>query len=192
MFMAPAHAQETQPGVDLETQGEVGVISEHTDVFPPFDTSTYASQILWLAITFGLFYLFLQRVVLPRIGSILEVRRDRIAQDLDQAAQMKEEADAAIAAYEQDLTEARAKAQQIGQTARDSANAKADTERRRVEAELDAKLDEAESRIASIRDGAMRDVDTIAAETAEAIIEQLSGVRPDDAEVAAAVKAVGK
>ena len=54
--------------------------------FPPFDPSTFPSQILWLAITFGLFYLFLKRVVLPRIGGILEVRRDRIAQDLDQAA----------------------------------------------------------------------------------------------------------
>jgi hypothetical protein len=63
--------------------------------FPPFETSTFPSQLLWLAITFGLFYLFLQKVVLPRIGGILEVRRDRIAQDLDQAARMREESDAA-------------------------------------------------------------------------------------------------
>ena len=43
-------------------------------VFPPFDRSTFPSQLLWLAITFGLFYLFLKKVVLPRIGGILEVR----------------------------------------------------------------------------------------------------------------------
>ena len=53
---------------------------------------------------------------LPRLGGILEVRADRIAQDLDQAARMKDEADAAVAAYEQELAEASAKANAIGQT----------------------------------------------------------------------------
>ena len=74
--------------------------------FPPFDASTFASQILWLVITFGLFYLFMSRVVLPRIASILETRRDRIAQDLNEANRLKDEADQAFATYEQELADA--------------------------------------------------------------------------------------
>ena len=88
--------------------------------FPPFDSSTFSSQILWLAITFGLFYLFMSRVVLPRIGSILETRRDRIAQDLNEANRLKLESDQAFAAYEQELAEARSNAHEIAQTARDA------------------------------------------------------------------------
>ncbi len=106
MFVVSAYAAS-----DDETHTETGVPQEgdHSGAFPPFDSATFPSQILWLAITFGLFYIFLKRVALPRLSDILEHRSDRIAQDLDQAARMKEEADEAIAAYEQELAEGRAK-----------------------------------------------------------------------------------
>jgi F-type H+-transporting ATPase subunit b len=94
-------------------------------------------MLLWLAITFGLFYLFMKRVALPRIGGILEVRRDRIQKDLDRAAGLKEEADAAVAAYEQELADARAKANVIGKEAGESAKAEAEAQRKKVEASLE-------------------------------------------------------
>ena len=63
-----------------ETHTETGVAHE-TTVFPPFDPTHFSSQLLWLAITFGLFYWFMSRVVVPRISGILEGRRDRISGD---------------------------------------------------------------------------------------------------------------
>jgi F-type H+-transporting ATPase subunit b len=118
----PCYAEEVAPAAgeahstDATTaHTETGAEHGGGGLFPPFDTSNYPSQLLWLAITFGLFYLFLKNVVLPRVGGILEVRRDRIAGDLDQAARMKSEADAAVAAYEQELAEAKARANAIGQ-----------------------------------------------------------------------------
>jgi len=198
MFVSPAFAQsagetlvESPPLVENETHTETGAEHGAEAGFPPFDTSSYPSQLLWLAITFGLFYLFLKRVVMPRIGGILEVRRDRIANDLDQAARMKEDADAAVAAYEQELAEARNKANQIGQSARDSAKAEAEAERRRNEAALEKKLAEGEARIALIKEAAMQDVGAIAEETASAIVRELVG-GADKAAVSAAVRAAGK
>lgn len=195
MFTAPAFAQGTEAGPDAgtpqapDTHSEVGVEHDAGGSFPPFDSSTFPSQLLWLAITFGLFYVFLKKTVLPRIGGIVEVRQDRIAQDLGEAARMKEEADAAVAAYEQELADARARANVIGQEARDGAKAKAEAERRKVEAALDGKLSEAEARIALIKDAAMRDVGQIAEETAGAIVRRLVGTDADKAAVSAAVKA---
>ena len=127
MFVTPGYAQETAPAEgERAWRGAMPATRERprrrheAGAFPPFDARPFPSQLLWLAITFGLFYLFLKKVVLPRIGGILEDRRDRIAQDLDQAARMKGEADAAVAAYEQELAEAKAKANAIGQQARDA------------------------------------------------------------------------
>lgn len=204
MFVTPAYGQETAPA-DQAAQPHGDAAAQppaeggaHTEVphgeeahgaFPPFDPATFPSQLLWLAITFGLFYLFLKKVVLPRIANILEVRHDRIAQDLDQAALMKSEADAAVAAYEQDLAEARAKANKIGQEARDKAKADAEAERKKIEASLDEKLSGAEASIAAIKASAMKEVGTIAEDTATAIIEQLVG-KVSKADVAAAVKSV--
>ena len=157
--------------------------------FPPFDPTYYPSQLLWLAITFGLFYWFLKKVILPRIGGILDVRGDRIAQDLDQAARLKNEADAALAAYEQELADAKVKANAIGQEARDAAKAQAEAERKQAEAANEAKLAEAEARIALIKDAALRDVGQIAEETASVIVQELVGAKAEKAAVSAAVKA---
>ncbi|MGO4832915.1 F0F1 ATP synthase subunit B [Rhizobiaceae sp. 2RAB30] len=193
MFVTPGYAEEAAPAADgthAEGQAHTETGPDHSSSgFPPFDSSTFPSQLLWLAITFGLFYLFLKNVVLPRVGSILEVRRDRIAQDLDQAARMKGEADAAVAAYEQELAEARNKANAIGQQARDNAKGEADAARKDVEASLDKKLADAEGHIASIKAAAMKEVGTIASDTATAIVEQLVGGKADKVAIADAVKA---
>jgi F-type H+-transporting ATPase subunit b len=192
MFVTPGYAATTEapaPAGEGTTEAGTEHAGEH-GLFPPFDPSHYPSQILWLAIIFGLFYLFLKRMALPRVGSILEVRSQRISQDLDQAARMKGEADAAVAAYEQELAEARAKANAIGQAATNAAKAEAETKRKQVEAELEAKLAKAEARIAKIKSSALADVGAIAGDTATAIVERLIGVKADKATIDAAVKAV--
>ncbi len=75
-----------------------------TTVFPPFDATTFASQLLWLAITFGVLYYLMARVAVPRIAGIIEDRRDRIASDLDMADRLKTDSEEALAAYEKALT----------------------------------------------------------------------------------------
>lgn len=188
MFVTPGYAEEAAPA-EGEAHTEAGHGAGEKAVFPPFDSSSFPSQLLWLAITFGLFYLFLKNVVMPRLAGILEVRGDRISQDIGQAARMKGEADAAMAAYEQELAQAKSNANAIGQSARDSARDAADAERKKVEAALETKLEAAEARIATIKASAMNEVGSIAEETASAIVRELVGGSVDKAALAAAVKA---
>ena len=193
MFVTSAYAEDAVPAATGEGQTTAGTAvpaegGHGKAVFPPFDPATFSSQLVWLAITFGLFYLFLKKVAMPRIASILDVRSNRIAQDLDQAAKLKGEADTAVAAYEQELAEAKINANSIGQKARDEAKAEADAARKDVEAGLEKKLVEAEARIATIKASAMKDVGAVAETTATAILESLVG-KADKGEVAAAVKA---
>jgi F-type H+-transporting ATPase subunit b len=185
----PADTHAAQPAGEVHTETGVAHGEEAgSGVFPPFDQTTFASQLLWLAITFGLFYLLMSKVVIPRIGGILETRHDRIAQDLDEASRLKAEADAAIAAYEQDLASARTKGNAIASTARDEAKAKADAERAKIEASLQDKIAGAEARIAEIKAKALADVGTIAEETTAVLVEQLLGAKATKAEIASAVK----
>ncbi|KJS17639.1 MAG: ATP F0F1 synthase subunit B' [Hoeflea sp. BRH_c9] len=187
--VTPAQAQsDPAEGTHSET-GLPGGETHGGGVFPPFDSSTFASQLLWLAITFGLFYLLMSRVIVPRIGGILEHRRDRIAQDLDEASRLKEEADNAIAAYEQELADARKKASAIAETAREKAKAAAEAERASTEAGLSAKMADAEKSIFAIKAKALADVDTIAEEAATDMVKHLLGGSVTKAEVAAAIRA---
>lgn len=170
------------------TGTEVPADAHGSSGFPPFDPSGFASQLLWLAITFGLFYYLMAKVVLPRIGGILEVRSDRIAGDLDEAERLKRESDEAIAAYEQALAEARQNAHAIALETREKLSVDMDAKRAASEAELSVKLAEAEERIAGIKAQALEQVGDIATETTQEIVAVLIGGTVDQAEAAAAVR----
>ena len=164
--------------------------AEHGGAFPPFDSSTFASQILWLAITFGLFYVLMSKVVLPRIGGILEARSEKIARDLEEANRLKADSEAAGAAYEKSLAEARQKAQAIASQTRSALNAALDAKRHEADSGLAAKIAAAETTIAGIKAKALTEVDGIAVETAEALVSALTGETVGRDDVAAAVAAV--
>lgn len=175
------------------TNSEVGTPAGNSAgaEFPPFDTSTFASQLLWLAIFFGAFYYLMAKFVLPRISDILEVRSDRIAQDIEEANRLRQESDEAFAAFEQEMAEAKNKAHAIAQEARDKAKAEAEAERRVMEAELAQKLAAAEAEIAGIKQAALSEVGAIAEETTALMVKQLLGGKLSKAEVRQAVTQVG-
>ena len=159
----------------------------HEKVFPPLDPTTFAPQLVWLAITFVVLYLIMSRVALPRIGTVIEERRDRIASDLDEAEQTKKDTEEAIAAYEQALAEARARAHSIAQETRDKLGAEVEAERAEVEQQIAAKMSDAEARILASKESALAHVNEVAATTAEAIVKELIGGKVTTAELNAAV-----
>ena len=176
------------------TTSEQTPASEHGAGFPPFDRTTFASQLIWLAIFFVALYLLASRVALPRVGSILAERRGRVSRDLDAAQRMKEESDAAHVAYEKALAEARARAQAIAGETRAKLAAQAEEKRKALESSLGAKLAEADKSIAATKAAAMTNVRAIAQEAAAAIVARLTGVDagPQGAAAAAAVDAAIK
>lgn len=164
----------------------------HTEVpakksFPPFQSETFASQLFWLAICFIALYLLMAKVALPRLGGIIDARRNRIADDIAEASRHRKEADAALAAYEQALTDARNRAQTVANETRDRLNAQSEKARHALEAKLNAKLAEAERTIAATKTAAMSNVRGIAADTAGAIVQRLIGIAPSGAAVESAV-----
>ena len=59
-----------------DTTAEVGHDAGHI-AFPPFDTSTFPSQIVWFLLIFGAMYYYLSRRFLPAVGGVIESRRAR-------------------------------------------------------------------------------------------------------------------
>jgi F-type H+-transporting ATPase subunit b len=159
---------------------------------PQLNPLDWGPQIVWLLITFGILYLLMVKVALPRIGSVIEARAARIAGDLAAADKLRRETEEAIAAYEQALAEARQKAHAIIEEGR--AKLKEDTaaERGRLEHDLAKKSAEAEARIDQAKSAAMKDVSAVAADVAADIVRRLIGVAPAKAEIEKAVETVRK
>src|SRR5260370_29035745 len=132
--------------------------SEHGKSFPPFEKQTFASQLVWFTLTFVVLYLLMSRIALPRIGSILEDRRKHVDNDLAEAQQLKDASDAAIAAHEKALAEARGRAQTLANQTREKAAAAAELRRKEGDAKLGAHIAEAEKTNAGTRAAALAHV----------------------------------
>ena len=103
---------------------------------PQLVPEDWAPQIIWLLISFGLLYLLMVYVVLPRIGKVIEARADHIAKDLAAAEALRRETAEAIAAYEQALAEAKQKAHAIVEEGRAKLKAETNAERAKLDKEL--------------------------------------------------------
>jgi F-type H+-transporting ATPase subunit b len=169
-----------------ETKAHTEAPAGHSG-FPPFQTEYFPSQVVWLTLTFILLYVLMSRIALPRVGAIIADRSRRVADDLKAAQGLKEQSEAANAAYEKALADARARAQSIANATRERQAAEAQESQKHLEGELHEKLAAAERSIAATRTAAMGNVRTIAADTAAAIVERLIGKPPSAPEVTAAV-----
>ena len=171
------------------TGTEVPDSAGHADVFPPFDTTHFSSQLLWLVITFGALYLLMSKIALPRVKGILDNRQNKISGDLDKATAMQKQAVEAGKAYERTLADAKGKAQALGQETAAQLAAETETKRKALDADLNAKIAAAEAQIVDTKARAMGNVDEIAREAAAAIVQHLTGQTPDAGAIASAVAA---
>ena len=146
--------------------------------FPPFNKEYFASQFVWFVIAFVALYLIIAKLAIPQIGGIMAARSKRVADDLAEANRLKEQSDAALAAYEKALADARNRAQALANETRDKLNAEAERARKVLEGNLNAKLADAEKTIAATKKSAMTNIEAVATDTAIAIVERLTGTAP--------------
>ncbi|MGH7185355.1 MAG: F0F1 ATP synthase subunit B, partial [Pseudomonadota bacterium] len=102
---------------------------------PQLNPLDWGPQLIWLLITFGILYLLMVYVALPRIGGVIEARAAHIAKDLATADRLRRETEEAIAAYEQALAEAKQKAHAIVEEGRAKLKEETAAERAKLESE---------------------------------------------------------
>ncbi len=156
---------------------------------PQFDPTSFPSQLFWLVVTFVVLYVLISRFAIPRIGDVMEQRQKMMDDDLDRAAQLKAEAEAAVQTYEKALAEARAKAHEVMKAATDEMSRKAEERNREVAGRLAQQIADGEARIAAARDQALASVRDVAVDAAKAITGKLADVSLADDTVDAAVGA---
>jgi F-type H+-transporting ATPase subunit b len=160
---------------------------------PQLNFQDFAPQLFWLAVSFVLLYFLMARVALPRVGTILEERRNRIAADFAAAAQLREETEQALADYEQALADAKASAQKIARESREEMNANIERERAAVDAQISEQMADADKSVTALKESALGHIEEIAIETTDALIARLLSKQVERSELQSAVKeALGK
>jgi F-type H+-transporting ATPase subunit b len=154
---------------------------------PQLDYHTFVPQLVWLAISFFVLYVLMSRLGLPKVRSAIEGRRQRLDGDLARAAASKAEAEAALAAYQKALSDARAAALETLRQTGERLAAEAAERQRQLAATLAEQVAAAEQRIAAGKEQALGEIRGIAAEVGSAVVEKLTGAAPDPAAMTGAV-----
>lgn len=150
-------------------------------------TAFFLPQIVWLAITFITLYFLMAKVALPKIGAVLDERQRKIDDNLDKAAQLKAEAEAAVAAYEKALAESRAHAHAVIKETSERLAKQAEDRTREMNAKLAEQIKAGETRIAAAKEKAMASVREVATEIAGVAVARLVGASADQAQIDVAV-----
>jgi F-type H+-transporting ATPase subunit b len=154
---------------------------------PQLDYHTFVPQLVWLAITFVVLYILMASLGLPKVKAAIEGRRHHLDSDLGRAAALKEEAEAALAAYQKTLADARAAAQDTLRQMGEKLAAEAAARQHQLAATLAEQIAAAEARIAAGKEQALADIRGIAADVGGAVVAKLTGAAPNPLAMTSAV-----
>lgn len=154
---------------------------------PQLDITTFASQLIWLAITFAAMFFIMLKIAVPKISDALETRQMRLEDNLKKAEDLKREAEATLAAYEKALADARAQAHNDIQAIQEQLHTAAAKEEAELGEKLDAKLAKSEKAIAAEVDKAMESVRDVAIDVAAEAVQKLTGEAPVGDKISKAV-----
>ena len=156
---------------------------------PQLDIATWPNQLFWLVVTFGIGYVFMSRLITPRIGDVLELRGKTIQIDLARAKEAEAEAQEMQSAYEASLEEARAKGAEAASKAMSDAKESAEAAEVEINAKLAKKAKASETKLAKIRDDALASINDVASEVTQDMVLAVTGMKVTKAE---ATKSVSK
>lgn len=151
--------------------------------------ATFASQLFWLIITFGLVYIVIGKGMLPKIEATVEARDNRISDDLAAAQRARAAADETEEAYRAKTEQNRAEALKVTQAAKDASARETEARVKAADAEINEKIAAAEALIREATEAAKADIEAVASEAAQDMVAKLSGVKVTKAQAAKAVKA---
>lgn len=148
----------------------------------------FASQLFWLAISFGLIFVVVGLGMVPKIQGTVDARDARIAADLATAASARETADRLEAEHRAALDRSRAEAAAVAAEAKAAAAQATEAKVKAADAAASTRIEEAMRRIAEARVSAEAEVESVAAEAAAAMVARVSGLTIDEEAARAAVK----
>ncbi|MDC0608315.1 F0F1 ATP synthase subunit B [Candidatus Pelagibacter ubique] len=155
---------------------------------PQLNPEFWVSQIFWLIITFGILYVVLSKLILPKISANLETRKSQILENIEAAEKQREESEQKIEEYEKIVQSSKNEAKNYFKQAREKVLKDIGVKREILEKELDEEVNKAEIEIKTFRDNAPEKIKKIAVETSSDLLQELIGAEVNSSSISAIVE----
>ena len=168
------------------------VFSAESGGMPQLNPEFWISQIFWLTLTFGILYIVLSKLILPKISANLELRKSQIQENIEAAEKQRESSESKLKEYDQIILQSKLKAKDIFKNAREKVLKDINSKKEILDRQIDEEIKNAEKEIETLRKSASEKINKIAKETSSDLVKKLIGAEVNNSSISAIVDDLSK
>ena len=168
------------------------VFAAESGGMPQLNPEFWISQIFWLTLTFGILYITLSKLILPKISSNLELRKSQIQENIEAAEKHRVDSDTKLKEYDEIISKSKLKAKNIFKETREKVIRDINSKKEKLDKEIDEEIKKAEVEINLLKKGAPEKINKIAIETSSEILKDLIGAEVNNSSISAIVNDLSK
>ena len=154
---------------------------------PQLNPEFWVSQIFWLTLTFGILYIVLSKLILPKISDNLESRKSQILENIEAAEKQRQNSEEKLKEYEEIVSKSKMEAKNIFNQAREKALKDISAKKDVLDKQIDDEIGKAEQEIKELQKSAPDKINKIAIETSSELIQKLIGAEVNNSSISAIV-----
>ena len=163
------------------------VFTAESGGMPQLNPEFWISQIFWLTLTFGILYIVLSKIILPKISSNLELRKSQIQENIEAAEKQRESSESKLKEYDDIVLKSKLKAKNIFKDAREKALKNINSKKETLDKQIDEEIKKAEQEINVLKKSAPEKINKIAIETSSELVKKLIGAEVNNSSISAIV-----
>ena len=168
------------------------VFAAESGGMPQLNPEFWISQIFWLTLTFGILYVVLSKLILPKISANLELRKSQIQENIEAAEKQRENSESKLKEYEDIILKSKLEAKNIFKDAREKVLKDINSKKETLEKQIDDEIKEAEQEIEKLQKGASEKINKIAIEISSELVKKLIGAEVNNSSISAIVDDLSK
>tara|TARA_B100001121_G_scaffold146041_1_gene127659 strand:+ start:221 stop:811 length:591 start_codon:yes stop_codon:yes gene_type:complete len=168
------------------------VFSAESGGMPQLNPEFWISQIFWLTLTFGILYLVLSKIILPKISANLELRKSQIQENIEAADKQRLNSEAKLKEYDEIILKSKLKATNIFKEARDKAIKNINSKKDDLEKQINEEIQKVEEEIKILKKSAPEKINKIAVEASSELVKKLIGADINNSSISAIVEDLSK
>tara|TARA_Y100001935_G_scaffold186379_1_gene154867 strand:+ start:116 stop:706 length:591 start_codon:yes stop_codon:yes gene_type:complete len=168
------------------------VFAAESGGMPQLNPEFWISQIFWLSLTFGILYIVLSKIILPKISANLELRKSQIQENIEEAEKQRHSSEAKLKEYDEIVIKSKIEAKNIFKDAREKALKDINSKRETLDQQIDEEIRKVEKEIGVLKKSAPEKINKIAIETSSELLKKLIGADVNNSSISAIVDDLSK
>ena len=168
------------------------VFAAESGGMPQLNPEFWVSQIFWLTLTFGILYVVLSKLILPKISNNLESRKSQILENIEAAEKQREDSEAKLEEYEEIISKSKLEAKNTFDQAKEKVLKDINAKKEVLDKQIDDEIVKAEQEIKAFQNSAPDKINKIAIETSSELIRKLIDTDVNNSSISAIVDDLSK